>query len=190
MGNPMAVVEHASKPIAGYREWDPRYPEVVARLVSELGAAPPGVTITHIGSTAVAGCGGKGVVDLLAAYPEGASEDTKSWLRGMGFGPQGAEFSRPWPESRPMYLGGYRCLDELFLVYVHVVALTSDEVRRFLEFRELLCGSRALVVEYCRLKREILSTGVTDTDEYATQKRAFFRSALGVGHALRKDKPR
>lgn len=34
-----------------------------------------------------------------------------------------------------MYLGRYRCLDESFLIYAHVVASDSDEVRGFAAMR-------------------------------------------------------
>jgi GrpB-like predicted nucleotidyltransferase (UPF0157 family) len=181
----MTVVRPATKPHAAYREWDRRYPEVVTRLVAEMSDGPPGVTVEHVGSTAVPGCGGKGIIDLLAIYPEGALEQTKAWLPRLGFARQGPEFSRRWPDTRPMYLGRYRCLDESFLIYAHVVASTSDEVRRFREFRELLRSSPELVLDYCRLKRDILATGVIDTDEYAVRKRQFFHHALGPTHALR-----
>jgi GrpB-like predicted nucleotidyltransferase (UPF0157 family) len=64
------------------------------------------------------------------------------------------------------------------------VCSSSDEVRRFREFKRLLSGSAQLVAEYCHLKRLILASGITDTDDYAAQKRVFFRDALGIGHAL------
>ena len=86
-----------------------------------------------------------------------------------------------------MYLGRYRYLGEPFLIYVHVVAHSSDEVRRFREFRDLLRTTPGLVTEYCHVKREILAAGVTDTDEYAAQKRSFMRRALGASHAIRDD---
>lgn len=52
--------------------------------------------------------GGKGVIDLLALYLDGTLEETKRWLLGLGLARPGAEFSRPWSESRPMHLGWYQ----------------------------------------------------------------------------------
>ena len=63
------IVESASKPKAEYREWDSSYPEAVNALVNELMPNPEHVTFEHVGSTAVIGCAGKGVIDLLALYP-------------------------------------------------------------------------------------------------------------------------
>lgn len=180
----MNIFEPASKPRTGYREWDPRYPEVVRSLTSQLGKSCADVTFEHMGSTAVAGCGGKGVIDLLALYLDGTLEQTKRWLLGLGLARQGAEFSRPWSENRPMYLGWYQYGGKQWLVYVHVVNSASDEVRRFRDFRGLLTGNAELVAEYCELKRRIVAGGITDTDEYAARKRSFFRSALGARHGL------
>jgi GrpB-like predicted nucleotidyltransferase (UPF0157 family) len=181
---PTKIFEPASKPLAGYREWDSLYPEVVRSLMPQLGQPRTDVTFEHVGSTAVAGCGGKGVIDLLALYLDGALDEAKSWLLSLGLVGQGTEFSRAWPESRPMYLGWYQYGGKQWLVYVHVVNSASDEVRRFRDFRDLLAGSAELIAEYCELKRSIVTSGVSDTDEYAARKRSFFRSALGARHGL------
>jgi GrpB-like predicted nucleotidyltransferase (UPF0157 family) len=185
VGHPVTIFQSASKPFAEYHEWDPRYPEVVRSLLSDLGQLPPGIAIEHVGSTAVPGCGGKGIIDLLALYPSSALEETKAWLLSLGISRQGPEFSRAWPESRPMYLGRYLFMGQPFMIYVHVLRHTSDEVRRFREFRDLLSSRPDLVAEYSRLKSQILSAGVTDTDEYAVRKRPFMHEALGARHALK-----
>jgi len=177
------VVAPAAKPRADYRAWDPRYPEVVRALVAAL-QPPEFVSIEHVGGTAIPGCGGKGVIDLLALYRDGFLEAAKTFLLGAGFGRQGPEFARRWPEERPMYLGVYRWNAEPVLVYVHVVHQAADEVRRFRTFRERLRGDRSLVEEYGRVKQGIIAGGVTDTDDYAVAKRAFMHRVLGDDHAL------
>jgi hypothetical protein len=53
---------------AAYREYDPRAPEVARRVAEIIHRRLPDVIVEHVGSTAVPGCGGKGVVDLLAPY--------------------------------------------------------------------------------------------------------------------------
>jgi GrpB-like predicted nucleotidyltransferase (UPF0157 family) len=183
--HPVTIFQHASKPTAEYREWDPRYAEVVTALLSDLGPPPAGTAIEHVGSTAIPGCGGKGIIDLLALFPHDGLKETKTWLLSQGLSPQGPEFSRTWPESRPMYLAQYLFRGHPFLIYVHVVRRDSDEVRRFRQFRDLLRGRPELIAEYSSLKKQILAMGVRDTDEYAVQKRPFMRKALGAGHALK-----
>jgi GrpB-like predicted nucleotidyltransferase (UPF0157 family) len=181
----MQLFKPARKPVAEYRDWDPRYPNLVRSLVSQFGELRTDVTIEHVGSTAISGCGGKGVVDLLALYEDGGLTDAKDWLLSLGLSRQGAEFSRPWSESRPMYLGWYQYDREDWLIYVHVVHVSSDEVRRFRSFRKVFTDNPELVAQYCMLKRKIVASGIRNTDEYAVQKRAFVRAALGAEHKLR-----
>src|ERR1700691_5592140 len=121
----MLIIEPASKPKADYRDWDFRYPEVVGSLVSAMNPLPLFLAIEHVGSTAIPGCGGKGVIDLVAIYRDGFLEEAKGCLLAFGFCRQGTEFSRPWPEDRPMLLGFYRWKDEPFLIYVHVLHCES-----------------------------------------------------------------
>jgi len=108
------IVEPAAKPPAEYREWDPRCPDVVRGLVAAL-RPPEFIAIEHVGSTAVPGCGGKGVIDLLALYRDGCLGAAKEFLSAAGFACQGPEFARRWPQERPMYLGVFRWNAKPFL---------------------------------------------------------------------------
>ncbi len=184
-----ALIEPASKPTAEYRAWDPRYPDVARSLVTALSPLPRFLSIDHVGSTAIPGCGGKCVIDLLALYEGGFLEETKDLLLAVGFVRQGPGFSHPWPNDRPMYLGLYRCKGEPFLIYVHVVHRASDEVRRFCTFKARLLQNPDLIAEYCSCKRQIIAEGITDTDTYAVRKRAFMHKVLGDDHALEQATP-
>ncbi len=84
-----------------------------------------------------------------------------------------------------MYLGRFDCFAERFLVYVHVVHRASDEVRRFRTFKERLTQSPALLAEYCACKRQLVTDGVADTDDYAVRKRPFIHKVLGNQHGLK-----
>jgi GrpB-like predicted nucleotidyltransferase (UPF0157 family) len=180
----IAVVERASKPKAEYYDWNPKYSGVVASLLEKLHPLPPFLTFEHVGSTAIPGCGGKGVLDLIALYDDGFLEVSKRFLIDVGFVRQGPEFAKPWPDERPMFLGYYWQSKERFLFYVHVLHHASDEVRRFRTFKSRLMENPAIVAEYCELKRMIVNSGVTDTDIYAAQKRFFMHKVLGADHAL------
>lgn len=180
------LVRPATKPAAKYADWNPLYPQVVEAFAKAAAPLPAFLTLEHVGSTALPGCGGKPTIDLLALYADGSLEPAKAFLLGLGFAKQGPEFANAWPENRPMYLGWFSHGGTEFLLYIHVVASTSDEVRRFRTFKERLLGSPALLAEYCETKRAIIAGGVTDTDVYAAQKRPFMHKALGADHALKR----
>jgi GrpB-like predicted nucleotidyltransferase (UPF0157 family) len=181
-----SIIEPAGKPTAEYRDWDARYSAVVDALKSAMAPIPAFLLFEHVGSTAVPNCGGKGIIDLIALYRHGFLDRSKEFLVGTGFGRQGAEFSRAWPDDRPMFLGSFRWDEDTFTVYVHVIDEASDEVRRFREFRDRLAADSRLVAEYCSTKRRIIEEGVQDTDEYAVKKRSVIHKILGRAHALRK----
>ena len=179
------IVHSTTKPKAEYREWDPLKPAAVKALVRDLMPLPEYMSIEHVGSSAVPGCGGKGVIDLLALYQESYLAASKEFLLSAGFCPQGQEFLRPWPNDRPMLLGAFRWNERVFTIYVHVVNICSDEVRRFRLFRDRLSKDAGLVAAYCEVKRSIISDGVTDTDEYAVRKRQIVHQILGPDHQLK-----
>ena len=180
------LIEPAFKPKAEYHDWDFRYLEVVRSLVSAMSPLPPFLAFEHVGSTAITGCGGKGVIDLFALYKDGFLEEAKHYLLAVGFRRQGSGFSHPWPEHRPMFFGNYRWKNDLFLIYVHIIHYESDEVRRFRTFKERLAANPELISEYCELKRKIVFAGQQDTDEYKLQKRPFMHKVLGADYILKK----
>jgi len=51
--------------------FDPQASAAAAVVVQYLRKAVPGVSVEHVGSTAVPGCDGKGILDLMAVYPDG-----------------------------------------------------------------------------------------------------------------------
>ena len=85
------------------RPWDPRAAKVAQMVHTLVAAQSPGVVVEHVGSTAVPGCDGKGVVDLMVLYPPGKLEATKAVLDGLGFERQRARIN--FPESRPLRQG-------------------------------------------------------------------------------------
>ncbi len=168
----------AEKPRAGFRVWDPRYPEVADLVRRAVESASRAVSIDHVGSTAVPDCPGKGVVDLVALHDPAKFDEAKSLLTALGFVPQTSDFQRQWPEHRPMLLGHVAHKEATYLVYVHVVVRDSYEAERFRIFRDRLRDDEELRSKYVEVKRSIIARGITDTDEYAVLKRPIIHEIL------------
>jgi GrpB-like predicted nucleotidyltransferase (UPF0157 family) len=150
----------------------------VARQVAALiETALPAARVEHIGSTAVPGCSGKGIVDLLLLYPPGGLAAARDALAALGFQPQPGP--DPWPEERPMRVGSVRHEGDRFALHVHVVALGSAEAGWDLGFRDRLRSDPALAAAYVARKREIVAEGVTDGNAYAHAKGPFIERAMG-----------
>lgn len=167
------------KPNAGFHPYDPRAPSVAALVKEGIEARMPEITIEHVGSTAVPGCPGKGVVDLMALYPDGRLDDAVALLSAVGFQRQGMEFRNRFPDARPVYMGNCRFDDSVFLVYVHVLRDDAYEAERFRIFRDRLRSDPDLLGEYVAVKKAIVANGVVNTDDYAIRKKDVIAKILG-----------
>lgn len=144
----------------------------VARLVAErIAGGSVVVGVEHVGSTAVAGCGGKGVVDLAVLYDAVELEVVKEMLRGMGF--QRQPHADPFAESRPMLVGSVEYGGRWFGVHVHVLEKGCAEAVELVRFRDRLREDGELAERYVRVKKEIVDSGVTDSLEYCRRKGRF-----------------
>jgi GrpB-like predicted nucleotidyltransferase (UPF0157 family) len=158
-------------------EYDPHFPEVAARVATLVGGVLPQARVEHVGSTAVPGCAGKGVIDLLLTYAPGDLDAAKATLAGLGFQPQTA--GNPFPEDRPMRTGCLAHAGRDYRVHVHVVREDAGEVRALLRFRDQLRADPALLAAYVAQKRAIIAAGVTDTGDYSNAKGGFIREVIG-----------
>ncbi|HEV2107315.1 MAG TPA: GrpB family protein [Thermomicrobiales bacterium] len=162
---------------ATYLPYDPRFPEVAARVAKLIRARMPEARIEHIGSTAVPGCGGKGNVDLLLLYPPGHLDAARETLDGLGF--QRWTGRGAFPEERPVRVGTIQHDGAIFRLHVHVVATASAEVDEQIRFREALRADPALVKAYDARKRDVIAEGITYGPDYADAKGSFIREVVG-----------
>ena len=160
--------------------WDDRSLTVASTVADLVRTTRPDLTVEHIGSTAVRGLPGKGIVDLAIAADPAAIPGIVKALYGLGFGPQPGP--DPWPPTRPMLVGSLVVDGERFRIHLHVQPGT-DELRRDLAFRDALRADPALVEHYARLKTEIVEGGLVEGHQYTYQKQAWIaevQRTLGV----------
>jgi GrpB-like predicted nucleotidyltransferase (UPF0157 family) len=136
----------------------------------------PHVSVEHVGSTAVPGCAGKGVIDLLIPYGEGDLEPVKETLEELGFQRQSTR--NPFPEDRPMRVGSIEHDGDTFRLHVHVVPADSGEPDEFRAFRDGLRADPEMLEAYVRRKRDIIEGGTTDSIDYSILKGDFVQEAL------------
>jgi GrpB-like predicted nucleotidyltransferase (UPF0157 family) len=161
---------------ASYHEWDPRAPEVAGLVGDYILQAMPDVTVEHVGSSSVPGIAGKGIVDLMLVYPPGLLPAVRDTLERLGF--QHQKNAHPFPEERPMRTGAIEYDGTEFRVHVHVIASNSPEVEEFRLFRDALRRDPVLAARYMARKREILASGITDSEDYSRTKGSFCREVL------------
>jgi GrpB-like predicted nucleotidyltransferase (UPF0157 family) len=163
------------KPVACL-PYDPRALIVARDVTALIVGRRPAVRVEHIGSTAVPGCAGKGIVDLVVLYAEGDLEATRDALDALGF--QRQTYGMPFPESRPMRVGTYIYDGMTYHLHVHVVQAGTDEATSLLAFREALRADARMAARYVKAKREIVARGVADGRQYTEHKAAFIVSEI------------
>jgi 5-(carboxyamino)imidazole ribonucleotide synthase len=160
--------------------WDPRTVEVAAAVTELIHERRPDLTVEHIGSTAVPGLPGKGIVDLAVATTPDDVPVVAALVRELGFGPQPGP--DPWPPSRPMLVGSMVRAGTTFRIHLHVLP-DREELSRDVAFREALLADPALVEGYATLKTGIVAGGPIEPHQYTYRKQAWIADVhrrLGV----------
>jgi GrpB-like predicted nucleotidyltransferase (UPF0157 family) len=170
---PVTIGPYADAP-ASYHDYDPLAPQAAQAVANAIGASGPRLIVEHIGSTAVPGCAGKGIIDLMVLYPAGLLEAAKIVLDDLGF--QRQTTRDPFPEDRPMRVGAVEFGSKHFRIHVHVLSVDSPESAVLRAFRDRLRAEPAFRAPYEARKRGILAAGILDSVAYAEAKSEFIRS--------------
>jgi GrpB-like predicted nucleotidyltransferase (UPF0157 family) len=157
--------------------YDPRAADVAREIAALVYDHLPQIRPEHVGSTAVPGCDGTGVVDLLVPVPDGAMETVEELLDRLGF--QRHAGPEPSAEDRLLRVGSWAYEGQTFLVHLHVMGANSPAADEMRFFRACLKADAELVKAYVARKREIIAAGVTDCGEYCQRKGEFIRAMLG-----------
>jgi 5-(carboxyamino)imidazole ribonucleotide synthase len=134
--------------------WDERIPGVVAELRRLITRARPDLVVEHVGSTAVPGLPGKGIVDLAVEVPPDLIPAVTVDLEGLGFERQAGLAS--FPPTRPLLLGAIDHGDATFRVHVHIIPPARGELVELRGFRDALLADGSLRDAYLATKRRLV----------------------------------
>jgi GrpB-like predicted nucleotidyltransferase (UPF0157 family) len=178
-----AMTAPPQPPIGRYRrvpvavhQADPQAPAVARRLIALIATRWPGTPAEHVGSSAVPGLAGKGIIDLLLAADPVDIPAISETLLELGFQHQ---IPAAFPASRPMLWGAFRHGPTDYRVHVHVVPACSPEVAAMRGFRDALRADPCLRRRYAALKRRIVAGGPVDPVAFTKAKHDWIISALG-----------
>lgn len=154
---------------------DPRAAAAAEAIAALIHGVRPDLAVEHIGSTAVPGLPGKGIVDLAIATDPAGIPSIVATLHGLGFQPQPGP--HPFPATRPMLVGSFELDGAVLRVHCHIQPGDS-ELRRDLAFRDALRGDPDLLREYTALKAGIVGDDVRSSLEYTFRKQAWISETL------------
>jgi GrpB-like predicted nucleotidyltransferase (UPF0157 family) len=183
----------STPPIGRYRrvpvqvhQADPDAPEVARCLVALIATRWPATPAEHVGSSAVPGLAGKGIIDLLLAAESAHIPAIIQALRELGFQPQ---VPAAFPPTRPMLWGAFRHGATTYRVHVHVAPADSPEVAAMRGFRDALRADPVLRRRYAVLKRAIVAGGPADSVAFTKAKHDWIAATL-AHLGLAGDQPR
>jgi GrpB-like predicted nucleotidyltransferase (UPF0157 family) len=169
-------------PIGRYRrlpvqvhQADPYAAEVARRLIALIATRWPATPAEHVGSTAVPGLAGKGIIDLLLAAPPAHLPAITKALGELGFQPQAPA---AFPPTRPMLWGTFRHGATEYRVHVHVVPADDPEVAAMRGLRDALVADPVLRRRYGALKRAIVAGGPADPVAFTRAKHDWIAATL------------
>lgn len=165
-------------PAAAFRPADARCPAVARRVAGLIRDRLPGARVEHVGSTAVPGCPGKGVVDLMLPYAPGELDAFRSAVEGLGF--QLHLGRDPFPPARPVFVGTLGHDGVRFRIHLHLIPAEDPEAAAQRRFRDALRADPALVTAYAARKRAVLAgpERARDATDYNRGKDAFIRAVI------------
>ncbi|MGD9711201.1 MAG: GrpB family protein [Thermomicrobiales bacterium] len=158
-----------------FRSYDPRFPDVAASLIDRIAEALPGAAVEHIGSTAIPGCAGKGVIDLMLVYTADDGPPVAA-AEAMGFAVYRSR--DPFPDERPVLVGMFPYDRDAFRVHLHLIPAGTQEIEVQRRFRDRLRADPALVDAYVAAKRASLAATPADSTDYNRGKHAFIEKVI------------
>ena len=165
---------------AAYVSYDPAAIDVARAVGTLIESRAPWSKVEHIGSTAIPGCAGKGIVDIMVMYPRDRLEATRAAIDALGFQPQ--QSGHIFPNERPMRIGAIDHEGKRYRLHAHVIATASPEVESLRRFRDLLRADSSLRDAYQDKKRAILQSGLREPRAYTQAKGEFITAVIGGSH--------
>ena len=158
----------ASSAKAQYHPYDIDLPLVFEEMAAFLrDRMPAAYGIEHVGSSSVAGLGGRNVLDVVVVAPETDHEPLRTRLVGLGFQPS------PFRHFLPLLVASVRGRGKSFPVLLYVMTPESDVCREWIAFRDHMRSHPEDAAEYDRIKRAAIADGQDDQGQYQHAKTPF-----------------
>lgn len=178
------VFEHIQPVVGPYvpvplacREPNPRAVDVARAIARAISDNLPQIRVEHVGSTAVPGCAGSGVVDLAIPVADDLAETLQLLLARLGF--QAASAGETLAAGPAVWSGDWTQDGQTLPVCVRLFPIAAPEIDEMRFFRTCLRADPELLRAYVERKRELLAAGAIDPAEYARLKAKFVQSVLG-----------
>lgn len=159
-----------------FKVYNPSFPTLFEnekkRILSHIDVAMP---IEHVGSTAVPGLGGKGIIDIAIAASREDIEHVSQLLQEMGYvlqpkysTPERLYFNADLPDPE----------EKTRRYHIHLTYQKSSEWKNFIAFRDRLRSHPAEAKEYGALKEKAAADANGEGEKYRKLKEPMIQKVL------------
>lgn len=152
--------------------YNQKFPKVFEKIKNKIYIAAGNNDIHHIGSTAVSGLGGKGIIDIMIGIKNWKkAESITKKLKNIGFKhihpkEKGSIFLSKHKEATP---------DN---IHLHIVKKDSKQYKELLAFRDYLRKNKREIKRFFKLKLEWLREANGDRVKYNKLKEKYVKEIL------------
>jgi GrpB-like predicted nucleotidyltransferase (UPF0157 family) len=157
-------------------EYDDEYPVLYRDVANYLkNIIPYEHNMEHVGSTAIPGCGGRRVIDILISTDKENMHKIVDTLVSRGFkhSPEGDN-----PPEKLFVSGYYRYGDEDIHIHIHITYHGSKEEYTKILFRDYLRNHPDEAENYYRLKMKWVEEAKNTGEDYGDLKTPYIKKIL------------
>lgn len=160
-----------------FKPYNKKYAELFKKEKDRILGHCEGITlIEHVGSTAVPGLGGKGIIDIAIASPKETIENVSQSLQDLGY-----EFRSVWSTLERLYFIIYledSNSKEPQRYHIHLMTPESCELKEMISFRNYLLSHPEEMHLYAELKRKAAEEAKGDGVKYRAYKLPLIKDML------------
>lgn len=159
-----------------YRPYRKEFPQIYTKEKESIEQNIKGdYQIEHVGSTAIPGLGGKGIIDIMIGTKKDKMMDVAKQAEKLGYDyiPQASYPNRlflhkPYPED----------FDKETAYHLHVTNIDSDDWKNTIAFRDYLRTHPEDLVKYAQIKQQAANAANEDKETYMRLKEGMIREIL------------
>jgi len=158
-----------------FRKYNPEYQAFFTsekkKIAKDLGST---AKIEHVGSTAIPGLGGKGILDIVVGVSKSKFGEAKKKLEKAGY-----EFREKasYPE-RLFFRIDYPYKNIKRRIHIHLTNFNGQDWKEIIDFRDYLLKHPDAVEQYIKIKKEGVKKALGDGEKYRKHKERFIRNIL------------
>ena len=158
-----------------FRKYNPEYQAFFTLEKKKIAKSlDPSVKIEHVGSTAILGLGGKGILDIVVGVSKLKIAEVKNKLEEAGY-----EFREKasYPE-RLFFRIDYPCKNRKRRIHLHFTKFGGQDWKEMISFRDYLLKHPEAVKQYIKIKKEGVKKSLGDGEKYRRHKEKFIDNIL------------